>query len=132
MGAPGGAGRRVMAPWLIRGQLFMPDLMVIFSWISEHTPPRHVDVGHHDGRAGRGGAARDGALADPGPTIYAGFNEHVPPRRADVGHREGRAGRGRAARDAAATSAMMRGGDDPDDASDGGTARTATQSLRKP
>ncbi|KAJ7761331.1 hypothetical protein B0H16DRAFT_1811101 [Mycena metata] len=34
----------------------------------------HADVRHHDGRAVRGGAARDGALDDPGSSIYTRFN----------------------------------------------------------
>ncbi|KAJ7744933.1 hypothetical protein B0H16DRAFT_1727134 [Mycena metata] len=39
MGAPGGAGQHVMAPWVIRGLLLTPDLMNISSWILEHMPP---------------------------------------------------------------------------------------------
>ncbi|KAJ7732888.1 hypothetical protein B0H16DRAFT_1468400 [Mycena metata] len=58
MGAPGGAVRRILALWVIRGQPFAPNLMVILSWILEHAPPRRADIGHRDARAGRGGACK--------------------------------------------------------------------------
>ncbi|KAJ7761330.1 hypothetical protein B0H16DRAFT_1456071 [Mycena metata] len=135
----GGAGRRAMALWVIRGRPFMHDLMVNSSWILEHAPPRRADIGDRNGRAGRHGAARDGALGDPGSSIYARFNGYFL---ADVGDCDGRAGRGGTARDGAlgslgcihlcpaAASGMMGGGDDPDDASDGGTVKSRKRNIR--
>ncbi|KAJ7041444.1 hypothetical protein C8F04DRAFT_1177279 [Mycena alexandri] len=62
MGTRGGAGRRMMALWVIQGHLFTPDLLVIFSWILEHVRPRRASGGGRDERARRAGTARDGAL----------------------------------------------------------------------
>ncbi|KAJ7741280.1 hypothetical protein B0H16DRAFT_1464477 [Mycena metata] len=91
---------------------------------------RRANVGHHDGQAGRGGVACDGALGDPGSSIYTRLNGYFlvnfGARAAEVRRRRASQWVHRAGWGAAATSAMMHGGDDPDDVSDGATARTAT------
>ncbi|KAJ7751583.1 hypothetical protein B0H16DRAFT_1460138 [Mycena metata] len=133
------------------------------AWILGQWLGGRANIGHHDGRAWRGGAARDGTLGEPGSTIYTRFNGYFSvdfrARAAEAHRRLAMGAPGGAVRRVMVlwaywnaliyliiimyffyvlsqfshptVAAMMGEGDDPDDASDGGTAHAATQSPRK-
>ncbi|KAJ7017285.1 hypothetical protein C8F04DRAFT_1200779 [Mycena alexandri] len=82
-GARGGAGRRVVALWVVRGHPFTPDLLVISSWILEHTLLRRTSGG---GRAAGGDAAATGAVMSAVMTALMGLMSawRTPPHSAKI------------------------------------------------